>query len=164
MRAARKGDVFMKKNRQEKILELIARYPIGTQDELIAYLREFDCNATQATVSRDIRALKLVKILMEDGNYRYVLPQTQDSARKDGTAVPNYHKTYAGSILSVRYALNNVVIKTTPGMASAVALMLDHTNHEMMLGTVAGDDTIIVVTRSVEESEALCKSIEEQRQ
>ncbi len=154
----------MKKNRQEKILELIARYPIGTQDELIAYLKEYDCNATQATVSRDIRALKLIKVLMEDGNYRYILPQTQDNSTKDGAAVLNYHKTYASSILSVRYAMNNVVIKTAPGMASAIALMLDHTNHEMMLGTVAGDDTIIVVTRSTEESEALCKSIEEQRQ
>lgn len=154
----------MKKNRQEKILELIARYPIGTQDELIAYLREYDCNATQATVSRDIRALKLVKVLMEDGNYRYILPQMQDNSNKEGAAVLNYHKTYASSILSVRYAMNNVVIKTAPGMASAIALMLDHTNHDMMLGTVAGDDTIIVVTCSTEESEALCKSIEEQRQ
>ncbi len=152
----------MKKNRQEKILELIERYPIGTQDELIAYLKEYDCNATQATVSRDIRALKLIKILDEEGNYRYVLPQAQETTKESNTT-PNYHKTYANSILSVRYALNNVVIKTTPGMASAVALMLDHTNHEMMLGTVAGDDTIIVVTRSIEESQALCDSIEEQR-
>jgi transcriptional regulator of arginine metabolism len=75
----------------------------------------------------------------------------------------NYHKTYANSILSVTYAMNNVVIKTTPGMASAVALMLDHTNHDMMLGTVAGDDTIIVVTRSTEESRLLSESIEAQR-
>jgi transcriptional regulator of arginine metabolism len=59
--------------------------------------------------------------------------------------------------------MNNVVIKTRPGMASAVALMLDHTNHDMMLGTVAGDDTIIIVTRSVEESRALVDSVEEQR-
>jgi transcriptional regulator of arginine metabolism len=75
----------------------------------------------------------------------------------------NYHKAYADSILSVQYAMNNVVIKTRPGMASAVALMLDHTNHDMMLGTVAGDDTIIIVTRSVEESRALVDSVEEQR-
>lgn len=152
----------MKKNRQEKILELIARYPIGTQDELIARLREYDCNATQATVSRDIRALKLVKVLMEDGGYRYVLPKAGDGGKTEGGNL-NYHKAYADSILSVQYAMNNVVIKTTPGMASAVALMLDHTNHDMMLGTVAGDDTIIVVTRSVEESRALTDSIEEQR-
>lgn len=153
----------MKKNRQEKILELIDRYPIGTQDELIAYLREYDCNATQATVSRDIRALKLIKVLMEDGTYRYILPQSKENRSEGGLPGLNYHKTYADSILSVQYAMNNVVIKTTPGMASAVALMLDHTNHDMMLGTVAGDDTIIVVTRSTEESCALTLSIEQQR-
>jgi len=153
----------MKKNRQDKILELIARYPIGTQDDLIEYLNEHGYHATQATVSRDIRALKLIKVLMEDGTYRYVLPKAQER-ESDGTmAALNYHKTYANSILSVAYAMNNVVIKTTPGMASAVALMLDHTNHDLMLGTVAGDDTIIVVTRSTEESRVLCESIEEQR-
>ena len=152
----------MKRIRQEKMLELISKYEIDTQDELIDRLRECGFEVTQATVSRDIRALKLIKVLDEEGNYRYILPQAQKSNKESNTA-PNYHKTYANSILSVRYALNNVVIKTTPGMASAVALMLDHTNHEMMLGTVAGDDTIIVVTRSIEESQALCDSIEEQR-
>ncbi|MBE6661115.1 MAG: arginine repressor [Ruminococcaceae bacterium] len=153
----------MKKNRQDKILELIARYPIGTQDDLIEYLNEHGYHATQATVSRDIRALKLIKVLMEDGTYRYVLPKAQERESDSTMAALNYHKTYANSILSVAYAMNNVVIKTTPGMASAVALMLDHTNHDLMLGTVAGDDTIIVVTRSTEESRALCESIEEQR-
>lgn len=152
----------MKKNRQEKILELIARYPIGTQDELIARLREEDYNATQATVSRDIRALKLVKLQTENGSYRYVLPRKEEKDTEAAHEV-TYRKTYAESILSVAYAMNNVVIKTTPGMASAVALVLDRTNHEMMLGTVAGDDTIIVVTRSTEDSRVLTESIEEQR-
>ncbi len=153
----------MKKNRQEKILELIARYPIGTQDELIEHLEMEGCHATQATVSRDIRALKLVKLQTEDGGYRYVLPKReQGNAVHDAHGV-TYQKTYGASILSVAYAMNNVVIKTTPGMASAVALVLDHANHDMMLGTVAGDDTIIVVTRSTEDSRALVESIEEQR-
>ncbi len=153
----------MKKNRQEKILELITRYSIGTQDELIARLREEDCNATQATVSRDIRALKLVKLQTEDGNYRYVLPHKEDKAMNMAVRGAAYQKTYADAILSVAYALNNVVIKTTPGMASAVALVLDHTNHDLMLGCVAGDDTIIVVTRSTEDSCTLADSIEDQR-
>ena len=153
----------MKKNRQQKILELISTYPIGTQDELIAYLKKNDYNATQATVSRDIRSLKLVKLLMEDGSYRYTLPHssTKDIAAHR-TELP-YQKNIADSIVSVAYAMNNVVIKTAPGMASAVALLLDQTNHDMMLGTVAGDDTIIVVTRSTEHSEALANRIEEQR-
>ena len=153
----------MKKNRQEKILELITNYPIGTQDELIAYLKQSDYNATQATVSRDIRALKLVKVLMEDGNYRYTLPQKQVGATPTDTHGATYQKTFTDSIVSVAYAMNNVVIKTAPGMASAVALLLDHTHHDMMLGTVAGDDTVIVVTRSTEDSALLSTRIEEQR-
>lgn len=152
----------MKKNRQEKILELIAQSPIGTQEELIEKLRIEGYTATQATVSRDIRALKLVKLLMENGGYRYVLPQKENKVG-DSSHSASYQKTYGDSILSVAYAMNNVVIKTTPGLASAVALVLDHTNHNMMLGTVAGDDTVIVVTRSTEDSRALAESIEEQR-
>ena len=151
----------MKQNRQEKILELIASYPIGTQDELIVRLREEGYNATQATVSRDIRALKLVKVLSENGTYCYVLPRKETAASVSATQAPSYHKTYGDSILSVAYSMNNVVIKTAPGMASAVAVVLDHAYHEMMLGTVAGDDTIIVVTRSAEESRLLANYIEE---
>lgn len=151
----------MKKNRQEKILELIARSPIGTQEELIEQLRGEGYTATQATVSRDIRALKLVKLLMENGGYRYVLPQREGKVTEPSHSA-SYQKTYGDSILSVEYAMNNVVIKTTPGLASAVALVLDHTNHDMMLGTVAGDDTVIVVTRSTEDSRTLAENIEAQ--
>jgi transcriptional regulator of arginine metabolism len=99
---------------------------------------------------------------MENGGYRYVLPQKENKV-SDSSHSASYQKTYGDSILSVAYAMNNVVIKTTPGLASAVALVLDHTNHDMMLGTVAGDDTVIVVTRSTEDSRALAESIEEQR-
>ncbi len=151
----------MKQNRQEKILELIATYPIGTQDELIAHLREEGYNATQATVSRDIRALKLVKVLTESGAYCYVLPRKEAGNAAAAMQVPSYQKTYGDSILSVAYSMNNVVIKTAAGMASAVAVVLDHAYHEMMLGTVAGDDTIIVVTRSTDESRLLASYIEE---
>lgn len=153
----------MKKNRQQKILELISTYSIGTQDELIAHLKENDYNATQATVSRDIRSLKLVKLLMEDGSYRYTLPHSTVKEMASHNAELPYKKNMSDSIVSVTYAMNNVVIKTAPGMASAVALLLDQINHDMMLGTVAGDDTIIVVTRSTEHSEALTNRIEEQR-
>ena len=152
----------MKKNRQQKILELISNTPIGTQDELIARLKENGYDATQATVSRDIRALKLVKVLSEDGGYRYTLPQrTEVAAPGQGDA---YQRGFNHSVLSVAYSMNNVVIKTTPGMASAIALQLDRVYHDMMLGTVAGDDTIIVVTRSVEHSQTLAQCIEEQKQ
>ena len=161
--SGKKEELHMKKNRQEKILELIARYPIGTQDELIEHLEREGCHATQATVSRDIRALKLVKLQGEDGGYRYVLPSKGQGTATTEAHRANYQRTYGDSILSVAYAMNNVVIKTTPGMASAVALVLDHSNHDMMLGSVAGDDTIIVVTRSTEDSRTLVDSIEHQR-
>ena len=149
----------MKQNRQEKILEMIASYPIGTQDEVIVRLREEGYNATQATVSRDIRALKLVKVLSVNGTYCYVLPRKETAASVSATQAPSYHKTYGDSILSVAYSMNNVVIKTAPGMASAVAVVLDHAYHEMMLGTVAGDDTILLVVTDNDAALALAEEL-----
>ena len=148
----------MKKGRQEKILELIATIEIDTQDELIEHLRRSGYDVTQATVSRDIRALKLIKVLTEKGSYRYVLPHAEDPSDAAAQGVA-YHKSYVQSITHIDYALNNVVVKTTPGMASAVALLLDQTYHHLMLGCVAGDDTIIVVTRSEEDSCSLATGI-----
>lgn len=145
----------MKKSRQEKILELVSLYCIDTQDELIDRLKESGYDVTQATVSRDIRALNLIKVQTEQGIYRYVLPRGEGISadeRKD----PRNTSNHALFIVSVAYAMNNVVVKTTAGMASAVALFLDDTYHNMMLGSVAGDDTVIVVTRSEEDSHRLC--------
>lgn len=149
---------MMKKSRQDKILELVAAYCIDTQDELIEKLRESGYDVTQATVSRDIRALNLVKVQTEQGSYRYVQPRHEGRTEKDekskreSLAAANH----AFSITQVVYSMNNVVVKTTPGMASAVALFLDHTYHNMMLGSVAGDDTVIVVTRGEDDSRRLC--------
>ena len=149
----------MKKSRQEKILELVASHEIDTQDELIDRLRQSGYDVTQATVSRDIRALKLVKVLTENGNYRYVLPRIEDDA-DNGSESSVYRKAYAQSITEINYAMNNVVVKTTPGMASAVALLMDQTYHSLMLGCVAGDDTIIVVTRNEEDARLLASNIQ----
>lgn len=149
---------MMKKSRQDKILELVAAYCIDTQDELIERLRESGYEVTQATVSRDIRALNLIKVQTEQGSYRYVQPRHEgrmgggDQSKKE----PINTASHAFSITQVAYAMNNVVVKTTPGMAPAVGLFLDHTYHNMMLGSVAGDDTIIVVTRSEDDSKRLC--------
>ncbi len=149
---------MMKKGRQDKILELVASYCIDTQDELIERLRESGYDVTQATVSRDIRALNLIKVQTEQGTYRYVQPRhegrvgSNEQVKKESTNTANH----AFSITQVAYAMNNVVVKTTPGMASAVALFLDHTYHNMMLGSVAGDDTVIVVTRGEDDSRRLC--------
>lgn len=152
----------MKKNRQEKILELVTKYEIGTQDELIDRLHACGYGATQATVSRDIRALKLLKVLTENNSYRYIAPSATADSREDNPPKVSYRKTYAESIVSVDHAMNNVVVKTTPGMASAVALLLDKTNHQLMLGCVAGDDTIIVVTRTAEDAHTLSDNVKGQ--
>ena len=132
----------MKRNRQEKMLELISRYEIDTQDELIARLRDCGFEVTQATVSRDIRELKISKMMTGKGSYRYVLPKqtATGSGQKFSTALID-------SIVSVESACNIVVIKTYPGLANAVAVGIDNLNFSQILGCVAGDDTIMIVAR-----------------
>ncbi len=135
----------MKRNRQEKMLDLISRYEIDTQDELIARLRECGFDVTQATVSRDIRELKISKMMTGKGTYRYVLPKqaTAGSGQKFSTALID-------SIISVDSACNLVVLKTYPGLANAVAVGIDNMNFPQILGCVAGDDTIMIATRDHE--------------
>lgn len=135
----------MKRNRQEKMLELISRYEIDTQDELIARLRENGFDVTQATVSRDIRELKIAKMTTGKGTYRYVLPEQVDH----GTGV-KLNATLINSIVNVDHACNIVVLKTYPGMANAVAVGIDSMNMQQILGCVAGDDTIMIVSRDEE--------------
>ena len=135
----------MKKNRQEKMLELISRYEIETQDELIDRLREHGYDVTQATVSRDIRELKIAKMTTGRGTYRYVLPKQPETGKG-----LRFSAALADSIVSVENACNLVVIKTYPGMANAVAVGIDGMNLQQVLGSVAGDDTILVATRDEE--------------
>ncbi len=135
----------MKRNRQEKMLELISRYEIDTQDELIARLRENGYDVTQATVSRDIRELKIAKMTTGKGTYRYVLPKQVDN----GSGM-KLNAALIDSIVSVDHACNIAVLKTYPGMANAVAVGIDAMNMQQILGCVAGDDTIIIVSRDEE--------------
>ncbi len=140
----------MKKGRQEKMLELISQYEIDTQDELIGRLREHGFDVTQATVSRDIRELKISKMTTGKGTYRYVLPryEQEESGFKLNT-------TLADSIVSVDYAGNLVVLKTRPGLANAVAVGIDSMNLPQILGCVAGDDTIMIVSRDESSADAM---------
>ena len=135
----------MKRNRQEKLLELIARHEIDTQDELIAILRDHGYDVTQATVSRDIRELKITKMPTGVGTYRYVLPKQH--SEPTGIASMKLGTTLLDSIVSVDYACNIVVLKTYAGLANAVAAGIDHMHLQQVLGCVAGDDTIMIVTR-----------------
>ena len=135
----------MKRNRQEKLLELIARYEIETQDELIEKLRENGYNATQATISRDIRELQIAKMTTGRGTYRYVLPKHAEPA-----PAVSFSAALIDSIISSESAQNIVVLKTYPGMASTVAAGIDRMQANQILGCVAGDDTILIVTQDAD--------------
>ncbi len=142
----------MKSNRQKKILEIISRYHVETQDDLIEYLLTEGFSVTQATVSRDIRELQLNKVMTGKGNYRYVAPKKEEIA-----AGMKINAALVDSIISVDYAQNLVVVHTLPGLAQAVAAGIDNLALPEVLGCVAGDDTILVATRT----ESAAKSISE---
>ncbi|WP_316607407.1 arginine repressor [uncultured Ruminococcus sp.] len=135
----------MKTTRHNKILELINKYPITTQEELIDYLRADGYDVTQSTVSRDIKQLRLTKTLLADGKYRY---QASPSAEKG--AKNNFHTIFSSSVISVETAMNIVVVKTFSGMAQAACAALDMMSFDVIVGTLAGDDTIMVVCKDIE--------------
>lgn len=140
----------MKRIRQEKMLELISKYEIDTQDELIERLRESGFEVTQATVSRDIRELKISKMTTGKGTYRYVLPK-----QTAPTSNMKFNSALIDALISVDYACNIVVLKTHAGLANAVAVGLDSMHLENILGCVAGDDTIMLVSRSEESAKLI---------
>lgn len=140
----------MKKQRQEKIREIIASYRINTQEELIKRLTESGFTATQATMSRDIRELKLTKVSDGVNGYYYTLPIPPSS---DKTRELNHSLVHL--IDSIDNAMNIIVIKTKIGMANAVATGIDSIKSDEILGCVAGDDTIFIVTRNTNAAEEL---------
>ncbi|WP_026487565.1 arginine repressor [Caldanaerobius polysaccharolyticus] len=132
----------MKLTRHAKILELIEKKPIETQDELVEELRKSGFNVTQATISRDIKDLRLVKVMDNNGKYRYA------SLNKTEEDVSNKLFTLLSqSLVSVDYAGNIVVLKTLSGTAMAAAAAIDALNFKDIVGTLAGDDTIFVLVR-----------------
>ena len=132
----------MKVNRQKKILEIVNRYHVETQDDLIDRLVFEGYNVTQATISRDIRELQLSKVLTGKGTYRYVAPK-----REDMVTGLKFNTALVDSITHVEYAGNIIVVKTIPGLAQAVATGVDNLTLADVLGCVAGDDTILIVTK-----------------
>ena len=148
----------MKSQRQQRILELISKYEIETQEEMMSRLRTEGFKVTQATVSRDLKELKLTKIQTARGTYRYAVGQA-----RQGVGSIKLNNAMADSIVEVRYSLNNVVIKTYPGLAAAVAFAVDSLNMPSILGCVAGDDTVIIVTATEEAAEELSEREEKQK-
>ena len=137
----------MKVNRHAKIIELINKYHIETQEELADYLNQEGFTATQATVSRDIRDLKLTKIPSENGKQRYALHQTSGSGMSE-----KYIRVLKDGYVSMDMAQNILVIKTVAGMAMAVAAALDAMKWNEVVGCIAGDDTILCAIRSTEDT------------
>ena len=135
----------MKRRRQQKILEIIANNIVLTQDDIQNYLLAAGFKVTQSTVSRDIKELRLIKGHDAAGNYRYVSSELRDN---DKQSFAHYREIFSRYITNVDFALNDVVIKCVAGMASSVCVALDAMYSETMLGTIAGDDTVFIVTRS----------------
>ena len=132
----------MKKNRLNKIIEIINTYEVETQDDLIVHLQAAGFSVTQATVSRDIRELGLSKVVTGRGSYRYILPKADKGARS-----LQISHALAETITRVEVAQNIIVLHTYAGMAQAVAVGIDAMKLSQILGCVAGDDTILVVSR-----------------
>ncbi|MCH5304605.1 MAG: arginine repressor [Ruminococcus sp.] len=130
----------MKTRRHAMILDIINEYPVETQEELLNRLRENGFNVTQATVSRDIKELRLLKSLSSDGKYHYT------SITKSATELQNnIQGFFNNSVIMVKSAQNMVVIKTLAGMANALCASIDSMDFDGLIGTIAGDDTIFIV-------------------
>ena len=140
----------MKYSRHAKILELIEQYHIETQEELAERLREHGMDVTQATVSRDIKELRLIKVMSDNGSYRYasISPNESNISNK-------LLRVFAESFVSCDYANNLLVVKTLPGMAQAAASAVDSLKWADIVGTIAGDDTIMIVCRTEKIAEEL---------
>ena len=146
----------MKKKRQQKILEIIEKNIVLTQDDIQNLLQEAGFKVTQSTVSRDIKELRLIKGHDADGNYRYVSSQLKSSEKQ---SFSHYREIFSRYAKSVEYAVNDIVIKCMSGMASSVCVAIDAMFNEMMLGTIAGDDTIFIITHSEAQAQQLTNEL-----
>ena len=136
----------MKSSRQDAILEIINRKDVETQEELADELRAMGFKVTQATVSRDIKELRLVKALTPAGTYKYALADQSDSGHSE-----RFIRILRESVLTISHAYNQIVIHTLPGSANVAAETIDGMRWQEILGTLAGDNTILMIVRSVEE-------------
>lgn len=146
----------MKSRRHDKILEIITEKDIETQEDLAEALRNSGFDVTQATVSRDIKNLRLIKMQYSNGRYKYAVPKTDSSRLADKLA-----NILTNAVVSVENVDKMVVVKTFTGGASAAAEAIDNLEFENIAGTVAGDNTIFILVRTIESAEIIVKSIKE---
>ena len=145
----------MKTQRQAKILEIVTTRDVETQEQLLQELQEAGFSSTQATISRDIKELHLVKELTGHSTYKYAVSERKTSLNVAG----RLNNIFRESVTSFDCAQNIVVLKTMPGLASAVCSALDGMEIAGMVGTIAGDDTVFVVMRDTNAAAAFCSEI-----
>ena len=146
----------MKTKRHEKILELISTRDIQTQEELLSYLQNSGMVCTQATISRDIKELRIIKEMTPYGTYRYAL-----SGKEMGSFSSRLNNIFKECVTGYDYAQNLVVIHTLPGLAGAAASAVDAMQMHFMVGTIAGDDTVLLILRDTNAAAAFCKQMKD---
>lgn len=144
----------MKRKRHKLILELIEKYEIGTQEELLQMLREKGCDVTQATVSRDVKELRLLKTLGANGVYKYSVEKVPDNSYTG-----MFETLFQSAMTKVDYAGNICVIKCSPGLAGAACATIDAMNVHEVVGTIAGDDTIFMLCRTPDEARGVAEAL-----
>ena len=147
----------MKNNRQSMILEIISQENIETQEQLLSRLQERGITSTQATISRDIKQMHLIKEPVGQGVYKYAV----SGNRTKLNFAEKLRTIFRESITSIDYAQNIVVLKTMPGLASAACSALDNMNINYMVGSLAGDDTAFLLMKDTESAAAFCEEIKE---
>ncbi len=145
----------MKSQRQAKIIELITNQNVETQEQLLELLSAEGFRATQATISRDIKELRIVKELTNLGTYRY----TTTSGEVTGSFSARLNTIFRECVTGFDYAQNIIVIRTLPGLASAAGSAVDAMNMNMVVGSLAGDDTVMIVMRDNNSAAAFCGEI-----
>lgn len=144
----------MKAKRHLRIREIISNKEIDTQDELVEELRNAGFNVTQATVSRDIKELHLVKVPLEDGRYKYSLPADQKF-----NPLQKLKRTLSDSFISIDYTDHLIVMKTLPGNANAIGALIDNIQWEEIMGTICGDDTCLIICKNKLDAKVISKKI-----
>ncbi|MFD2925919.1 transcriptional regulator AhrC/ArgR [Halobacillus naozhouensis] len=143
-----------KGQRHIKIRELITNDDIETQDELVSRLKAMDYDVTQATISRDIKELHLVKVPMLDGRYKYSLPADQRF-----NPLEKLKRLMMDAFVSIDQAGHFIILKTLPGNANAVGALIDNLDWEEIMGTICGDDTCLIICRSKEQTESISEQL-----
>ena len=146
----------MKNDRKKAILDIVSHYEVDTQETLQALLLERGFSVTQATVSRDIKQLSLVKTMSENGSYKYSLPRGD----YDGGPKSSLVRFFSDAVYAVDRAMNTVVVRCHSGMANAVCARLDTAGYTNIVGTLAGDDTIFVLMRTEEDAISMLRELE----